>query len=387
VKLTPSNVLGIVSASLLLLIVGFLAGSVGWRASPSGPTPSIPSPPEPPPRKVGDPDRVRQVLRPGKTYVTHTKGTLHALGVDKDWGLSTAVTINYAFEAQVDREIKSNDGVTVVEVRHFRDVRSLKIDTRLEDLRIELGSAGDFLLAGLGALAVAFPESGAPAAVGLVKALDGTSAKSVLTALRTVGVSPERLAGLDAAAVKVFGQVDRLSGKAVRLTYRDGEGVIAVEPVRGEMTEAERDFHLASVLLSDAFIVPAGEVPVGRQWKVDGRNFANLIDPGLRARTEGEVMLQRTESLQHGPRQINVVGGAIHLDASDHREGRLGRFVPEGSLYYAAEEPYVVGARLSGRAKMEKFSKDHLLFEAHFTHEPTLDLSYSCMMVDTPGGR
>src|SRR5438445_7555442 len=123
---SPSNVLLLVSAGLLLLILGCVAGSLGWRTSPGGQPP-----PDPPARKVGDPDRVRQVLRAGKTYKTHTKGTLRVRGEDKDWGLSTVVTINYAFEAIVDREIESNDGVTIVEIRHFRDVRSLKIDTRL----------------------------------------------------------------------------------------------------------------------------------------------------------------------------------------------------------------------------------------------------------------
>src|SRR4051794_16399948 len=119
-KLSPSNILLLVSASLLLLIVGFVAGSLGWSSSPGGRPP-----PEPAPCKVGDPDRVRQVLRPGKTYKTHTMGALHMRGEDKDWGLSTVVTINYAFEALVDRQIESNDGVTIVELRHFRDLRSL----------------------------------------------------------------------------------------------------------------------------------------------------------------------------------------------------------------------------------------------------------------------
>src|SRR4051812_16192019 len=54
--------------------------------------------PGPPPKKVANPDRVKQNLRPGKTYVTHTKGVLNVRSEDKDWGITGVGTTHYAFE-------------------------------------------------------------------------------------------------------------------------------------------------------------------------------------------------------------------------------------------------------------------------------------------------
>src|SRR5262249_37188997 len=160
--------------------------------------------------------------------------------------------LNYAFEAVIDREIEKNDGKEIVEVRHFRDLRSLKVETRLEDVRIHLGPAGDFLAK---ALALIQPE-GTPNATGIVSALDGVSMKGMRSSLRWSGIAPEKLLGMDDKALKAFVMVDNLSGKSVRLTYVDGNGVVQLQPVKGAMTQQERDFHIASVLCSDSLIVP-----------------------------------------------------------------------------------------------------------------------------------
>jgi hypothetical protein len=101
VKVTPSNALLLVSAGLLLLIIGFVAGSVGWRTSLAVQAPAGQSPSEPPPRKVGDPDRVRQVLRAGKTYQTRTTGAIHVRGQDNAamLGLGTGLALIWRYRA------------------------------------------------------------------------------------------------------------------------------------------------------------------------------------------------------------------------------------------------------------------------------------------------
>lgn len=295
--------LGIASGCVFLLLIGFLIGShVSSPLPPSlttprdGPTPQgktvdregLPNPP-PAPKPVANPDRVRQNLQAGKTYITHTKGTFHVRTTDKDWGVEGVATINYAFEAQIDREIESNDGQTIVELRHFRDLRSVKTVCKLEDVRIDLGPVGDLLI----------PK------------VQGTSLQPVITGLRWVGVSPEELVGLR-DSMKVFQSVDRLSGKKVRLTFVDGKGVTKVEPIKGEMTAAERDFHFASSLPSDSLIIPDMDIKIGNRWSVDGSNFSNMVDPSLLARTSGEITLERAPDhiVQHTTcRHLTVVSG------------------------------------------------------------------------------
>jgi hypothetical protein len=391
------------SGILLLMLIAFLVGfgmrkpdgknidaGNGSKAASGSISPGktverseLPSPP-PPPRKVGNPDRVRSNLQPGKTYLTHSKGTLHVRGEDRDWGFGTVVTINYAFEAKIDREIESNDGTTIVELRHFREIRSVKVDTRLENLRIDLGDGGDVLFAGLLALSAFQPEAGQVAE--LVKRIDGLSLRPALQALRWAGISPEKLSGLDQATTRMITQVSALSGKKVRLTFIDGKGVIKVEAVQGEMTPQERDFHLASSLLSDSLIIPDMEIKEGIRWTVDGSNFANLIDPNLLARTAGEVTLERDPDHRVAGRtcrHLRVVEGRIRIDDSDQREGRIGHFDPQGSLYFSPEDQVIIKATLSGKAKLERFSKDHLLFEARMRRQPDLEVRYTCRVVDT----
>jgi hypothetical protein len=335
-----------------------------------------PNPPQPP-KPVASPDRLRQNLQPGKAYVTHVKGVLDVRGTDKDWGVEEVITINYAFEADIDREIESNDGTTIVELRHFRDVRSLKVETRLEDVRIDLGPAGDVLLAGI----ALFQPEAVLTAGNIIKKVDGASLKKVLFALRWIGISPEKLLDLD-QATKAITAIDRLTGKKVRLTYVDGKGVIKLVPVHGDLTAAERDFLLASVLASDSLIVPDVAIKVGNRWKVDGSNFANMVDPGMLARTSGEVMLERlADEVAQGKtcRHIRVIDGRILFDDSDPRVGRVGHFDPRGSsLYFSPEDQVIIRSRLKGEAKLEKFSKDHLLFEARMRQLPKLEVDYTC---------
>jgi hypothetical protein len=341
----------------------------------------VPNPP-PPPKPVANPDRIRQNLRPGKTYVTRVKGALNVRGTDKDWGVEQVVTINYAFEASIDREIESNDGTTVVELRHFRDVRSLKLESRLEDLRIDLGPAGDALLAGIGLFA---PEA-APTAGAIIQALDGASLKAVLGGLRLSGISPEELAGLNKSA-KAFAALDGLSGKKVRLTYVDGKGVVKLEPVKGDLTANERDFLLASVLVSDSLIVPDADIKIGNRWSVDGSNFGNMVDPGLLARTSGEVVLERErDHIVQGKatRHIKVADGRVLFDDSDPKVGKVGHFDPAGSsLYFSPEDQVIIQARLKGKAELTRFSRDHLLFEARMRRQPDLEIAYTCEVRDT----
>jgi len=383
--------LSIASGLILVLLVGFLAGSF-WNSSGKPGDSSSGTPqnttnkadsskneviapqgkvverhenanPPPPPKPVANPDRVRQNLQPGKTYVTHTKGTLHVRATDKNWGIEEVVTINYAFEAQIDRAIESNDGTTIVELRHFRDLRSVKVVCKLEDVRIDLGPLGSFLI----------PQ------------VQGTSLKPLIAGLRWVGVSPENLAGLEEAS-KVFQSVDRLSGKKVRLTFVDGKGVIRVEAVKGEMTAGERDFHLASSLLSDSLIIPDVDIKIGNRWSVDGANFANLVDPSIQARVSGEVTLERAPDhiVQNKTcRHLTVAGGRMLFDDSDSKVGQTGYFEPQGSLFFSPSDQVIIEARLKGRAKLEKFSRDHLLFETRMRRLPELDVQYKCRVTET----
>ena len=239
----------------------------------------------------------------------------------------------------------------------------MKVACKLEDARIDLGPVGDLLI----------PK------------LQGQSLKLLIDGLRWSGVSPEQLLGL-ADAVKAFHKVDQLTGKKVRLTFVNGKGVNKVEAVKGEITPAEKDFHFASSLLSDSLIIPDVEIKIGNRWLVEGVNFANLIDPSLLARTSGEVTLERAPDYiirNKTCRCLTVVEGQVLLDDSDPKSSRIGYFEPRGSLFFSPADQVIIEARLKGKGKLEKFSKDHLLFETRMRRLPELNVVYTCRVTDT----
>lgn len=324
------------------------------------------------PPRVGDTIRLKESLVPGKTYSTHATGTVNFRGTDKDWGLETVISINYAFDSQIDRTIESNDGKTIVEVRDFREIRCLKFETRLEDVRISLGESNEGLLNALAIFDVVAP--------GIVQKLQGISLKPVLQGLRLAGIAPEKLLELDKHA-KVFTELDPLTGKSIRITYVDGKGVTDLKAVKGEMTRDEENFHRTSVLVSDSLIFPKLDVRIGDQWLVDGRALAGMIDPGLRAFTRGDFTVQREKDKiveNQDCAQLRIVGGRILFDSSTPNEGRIGHFDPTGSCYFAKDSKVIIRASLKGTAVFEKFSKNHLLFEARSRNSPVVELNYTC---------
>jgi hypothetical protein len=344
------------------------------------------TPPEPvkQPERAPDLNLVRQTMRPGKTYQTHLKGNLTTLGTDLAWGIESVVSIHYVFEGMVDREIVENDGEVIVELRHFRDVRSLKIDTDLQNLTLKLGEAKLPLLLGVG---LVFPK-----AAFVVEQLDGLSAKPVLDVLRALGVDAARLTGVKSRVFKVFTQFDSLTGKSVKIVYWNKEertGVIQIMPIQGSMTESERFLHSHSAVLSDVLIFPERNRKPGEPWKVRGDNFTNLIDPGLRAAVQGELTLSRRAnraSRESGQDEVvlAVEDGRLLLVSSERHKGQLGWFEPRGEMFFSPEEQIVSRAELSGKGLLERVSRNHLLFKTEMKQSPEISVVYSCRMIDTP---
>lgn len=376
----------LLTGGLVLLLVGFLAASVLWPgsgatlAAKAPPTPeggtagreAIQNPPEPP-RPVANPKRFRQNLQPGKTYVTQTKGHLHAKGEDNAWGFRTSLTIAYGFEAKIDREIESNDGTTVVELRHFREVKALKILSTVDGVKLDLGPIGEAFISPV-----------------IQSGLKQLELKPVVDYLTTNNL----IEGLDKKAnsdlAKTFASVSSLNGKKVRLTYQDGKGVQKIEAVKGEITAEERDFHLNSVLVSDSLIIPDVDIEVGNRWEVDGSNFAGFLDPSLLSRIGGELVVERVEERDpryRGKTRLEVVDGQLLFDDSNSTLGRNGYFKPRGRFHFSPEDQIIVEATLKGAGEIKQFSKDHLLFESRLQGRPDIEVQYQCRVTETLKGK
>ena len=319
--------------------------------------------PPPSPKPIDDPDRIKETLRPGKTYRVVLKAGLDSRVEDKAWGLKQVVSLAYAAEMGIDRTIEVNDGKRIVELRHFVHSRNVKLLCDVESVTIHLGIPGTLLL---GALDYVLP--GATETLIVVKPI----AEAIL------GRSSR--AAAQGAATKAVAHVDSLAGKAVRITYVDGVGVEAIEPVGCTLTQAELDFIAGTAVLSDCSIWDMKRAP-GARWKVDGAQLSGLIDPSLRGSTDGEIGFIRDADDQENGRafaSLRIEEGTLRINSSDASTRRIGSFTPTGTLRFSLVDKVVEQAKLVGRFDIEEVSTDHLLFETSFKSRPTLTIDYSC---------
>jgi hypothetical protein len=317
-------------------------------------------PPAPKPVKT---DRLTGAAQPGKTYAMVLKGSADSRGTNRSWGETLVVYVQWVFECAIDRSIESNDGNRIVEVRHFKTVRSARVDSKIEEIGFDFGWPGELVL---GCLDTVVPgssvvlESLAPIAKELAK--------------------DQHQRFLDEQA-KVSGAVDSLSGKRFRLTFENGKGVTQLEPIGCDLTDDERDFLLATAVLADCFIMPDLEGKIGAVWTVDAQNLAGLIDPSLRGQTSGSITVERKENStagSHQAAQLEITQGRVVIDSTTPEKYDIGTFSPRGTLLFDLEDQFVTSAELNGNISIENCSRDHILYETSFRAKPQLKITYSC---------
>lgn len=380
---TSLGVIGLMTGilvTLLILVVILVTrrGGDGSRPAPPGPSPTRPAPvdavgqtsqrtelpaPHKSPKPIDDPERIKETLREGKTYSVVLKAGLDARVEDKAWGVKQVVNLAYAAEMHVDRTVETNDGKRVVELRHFLTSRNVKLLYDVEGVTIELGAPGVLLLGVLDSL-----RPGATEVVALAKPI----AESIL------GYGAQ--AAGQSAATKAVAHVDTLSGKRVRITYVDGFGVKAIEPVGCTLTRDEFDFVAGTAVLSDCYVWDLKKA-VGERWKVDGAQLSGLLDPSLRGAAEGEIGFIREADGQENGRRfavLRVEDGDLTVNSSDASTRRIGNLTPRGAMRYSLADRVVEHARLVGRFQIDEVSTNHVLFETRFKSRPTLAVEYAC---------
>jgi len=365
--------------ALVVLIVVLVTQRGGGDSGPSGPAREHSEPiiadgqtvrrsdlshPPPSPKPVGDPDRIKETLRPEKTYHVVLKAGFDARVEDKAWWRKEVVSLAYAAEMVIDRTIEVNDGRRIVELRHFVASRNVKLLCNVEDVSIDLGTPGVLLLG-----ALEYLQPGATAMVATAKPIAET----------LLGYGAEAVARSE--ATKAVAHVDTLSGKKVRIVYVDDIGVESIVPVGCTFTAEERDFVFGTAILSDCHILPDVKIGPGTTWTVDGSELAGLLDPSLRGRSSGQVVLAREADIREGDSPhatLLIREGTVTVDSSDASTRRIGSFTPVGSLKYDLDKGFVDRAILTGRFTVEEVSTDHILFETRFKSTPTLKIDYAC---------
>ena len=375
---------------ILLALLGILAMSI-WgrsdrkeaarapdRAQPSGaaqqPQPQKQEhlkdePPKPePPKPVGDPQRVRNVLQPGKTYETIMKMGLEATVMDKDWGIRKTCHLNYVFESRVRRTVKHNDGRTIrldyrmVECRAVKVLSSVQVRFDLGELeRGLLGALDEALLGGAGKQ---FVQDGLSV---VYKIFDSLEQKK-----------------LEKKETKVFSMIDSLEGKNFSITYVDGEGVTEIIPIDCQLSEDERNYLEGLSVLADCKFLPDVESRPGSYWDVEAHALMDFLPPSWRGRPSGVVTIERVRDYKQGETQYAVLKmdrGSFQVNASDATRRRLGSLTPRGEMHYNITAGYVEKGELQARGQIQEVSTDHLLFEARFESTPNVTIQYHCRIL------
>lgn len=356
-------VIALLSAIFLALVVLIVVIARGTS------TPVIPPPPpighKRPHKPVGDPNRIKETLKQGKTYRCVLKTGFKCRVEDEDWGVRTVTNMVYECEMVVNRQIEVNDGQRVVELRYFESSRNVKLLTNVDDVEFDFGVLGDLSLRSL--------EYLQPGTTEVIKAV-----QPLLVGMLKNGAEQV----LQDKAVKAVAHIDSLAGKTVRVVYVDQQGVSTVEPVGCTLSQEEQDFLVTTAVVSDCHIMDL-KISPGGSWSINAGQLAGLVDPSLRGFPEGEIKIKRKEDRVIAgipTAELQVAGGVITINSSDSSQYRMGRFAPKGTLNYNLVDNYVQRAELHGAFDIEQVSKEHILFRARTQTQPELRVLYECSM-------
>jgi hypothetical protein len=327
----------------------------------------------PPPKKIDKPERVKETLEVGKTYRVIQRICFESRGQDPDWGPNDQIQVGYVIETLYNRTIESNDGRKIVEVRHVEWHRGIKVLSGGGKIGIERGPENEVVLG----LLESIPKDK------WGKFVSCTPIESFLAK-----VAPSAVGKLTESNTKIKGLVNRLSGKKVRLTSRDGKGTIGVEAIEGGLNAWERDFFFSKdVTLFSRFLIALSEIRVGEEWTFDGNMFSELLelmDHRPMPRVGGKVVVQREKDTKKGGKEfanISIKAGddsELNIREGDSRADVSARYHPRGTMKFSLTENHVTTALLDGKIRIAAVPKDGPLRNTTLIEEPILMISYSC---------
>lgn len=338
-------------------------------------------------KAVNQPKVLQNVRRKGKTYVSRTAGNLTGQASQRDWGFRGVATFNYTWGMESTAFVEKNDGLTIVEVRSFdkvvENVTVSDVGVGL-DIPDDVGTLLDTMISLFGS-----PVSG------VVQYMNKRSLSVpdwALNAMRKCNILPPEFdPNVLLNRMKMFTQQSGkylLEGKKVRITFKDGQGIVRIEPVDGTaLTQREIDVIKRSNFVMDHYLMPERNVAVGEKWRVPGNVFGGMVDPRLSGRLEGDVMVTREADSpmedDSVASRLAVSGDKIYFMSQVDNMKQTGCLSSiKGSSLIPDSCNVVTEAELRGYAEYHEVSTDHLLFEANMSVTPSFRVRYTCEMKD-----
>lgn len=325
--------------------------------------------PVPPAKPLDDAGRIRESLEPSRSYRVVQKVGTAFRGQLPEQGSDEVVKIGLACELVYTRTVESNDGYRVTEVRQYDGHRVVALRVGAADFSIDIG----------------------PPDQPVLEALPGFDSRE-LSRVEDVKPVIQAVVKGDARAIaadpntRVLGQRGPLQGKKVRLTWADGKGVIAVEPIGCDLNGWERDYFFSKDPLIYSRMLLNLDLSVGGSAKIPGWLFSEVLeqlDPEPLPKVGGHVTVRRDADADEGGGRYAVL--TIHEPESElrmeesGRQGKvIGTFRPGGRLTFKPGERYVRTAILDGAVRLESIPAGSPLHKALPLEEAKLRFTYSC---------
>jgi hypothetical protein len=331
---------------------------------------------------INQPQYLEMLRKQGKTYRSTVVGQLAGRASKTDWGVQGAAYFTYVYGTSSSGKILNNDGLTIVEERHFDKVTESVLVSGYE-------------------VGVVVPERIQGFLRWLSDATNSRVVKAVGVAVNDLGQvrvpltdeSAEKLGGslgLDpkkmVSDVKLFtqGTDDRLlEGKTVRITFMDGKGVTQIEPVGCTLSQKEQDVIIRTNFILDHYVFPDRKVGPGDEWKVDGSAFGGFLDPRLEGKVAGEATVVREPDFEATggsiSNRLKLADGHLAVETPDATHVVSGDMTGlRGKLVIPKDLGIVTSAWLTGYAEYNNLSRDHLLFKAMQEVQAKFEINYTC---------
>jgi len=325
-------------------------------------------------KPINQPAYLQMLRQQGKTYRSTIAGRLSGKATRADWGMKGSVYFTYLYVLQTSGKILTNNGMTIVEERAFDRAQEKLLVSGYEigfDLGERLGELLHFL----------YNVDKRGFTVKVSKGFVDLARQSGL--FRDLPqIDPEKLAG----ELRWFSPKENerlLEGKVVRITFVDGQGITKIEPVKGALSQRERDLIVRANFVLDHYVMPDRRVAPGDTWEVDGSLLSGFLDPRLDGRAVGHLNIVRQPDFVAADgtvnRRLKLLEGEIEVMDVDRSQTINGSLTGlKGVLTMPETAGVVTVATVTGFASYERVSEHHLIFEARHAVKPKFEIRYEC---------
>ena len=373
-----------------LVAVGYLTLGRGPGPGP-GPGPVIDNKPMQPVKK--DPVPVSAVDRVVSRSMKGEFG-LTGRGEDAKWGIARTANFKYTVIVVADSEILSKEvlpggEIKVTEIRTFNKVQDgivvsdVDMKLALDTLPVKVFSQAIDAAVTLWISMTGDAAGGAAVLTSknfVMEKLRNVNGTSVRALLGAAGLkpAPEMEAAINQIAnahvLKALGGVRAISGKSYKITYYQkatGQPLYVKFTYKDgrEVTDQEEQMVLKRVnAFIDYNMVPNTDCMPGDNWVIQARDMQEVFDPYVEGTYSGSVRALRKANTENGDWMVELSPSVI--DVVNDNGNTTGHMNLERG--YAAINPKLVSINdlfVEGKAKLEKLSKHHWLFQSRISGE------------------